>query len=120
MGLNDRGKNKQRRKKGFNRQLGRLNLLLFTIKKAGQQTRSEHHNQNIHRVLIIIYPQITQISTDFSFKLKNDFLSKNLICVNLRNLRIITHSMVTLSQKQETSGQQQIKRGPDPASHPPP
>jgi hypothetical protein len=52
MGLNDRGKNKQRRKKGFNHQLGRLNLLFFTIKKAGQQARSKYNDQNIHFAFI--------------------------------------------------------------------
>ena len=56
MELNDCGKDKQGRKKGFNRQLGLLNLLFFTIKKTGQQACSEDSDQNIHYVFFKVGP----------------------------------------------------------------
>jgi len=65
MGLDNSGKNKQAGKNGFNSQLGFEDFLFFTIKKPRQQTCSAYHDQNIHHVLLITYPQITQIFADF-------------------------------------------------------
>jgi hypothetical protein len=64
MGLNHRAKNEKAGKSGFNDQFGFQGFLLFTIQKTCQQTCREYNDQNIHHVLLIIYPQITQIFAD--------------------------------------------------------
>ena len=64
MELKGCGHDKKRGKEGFNRQFGFLSLLFFTIQEGNHQTSSEYNNQDIHRVLINTYPQITQINAD--------------------------------------------------------